>query len=173
MTLQVKLYDAVVAREGSSRLNRPLVKFVKHGGLCLAISLDRLILLRCGDVSSNPGPHQKTLSCLMQNVRSLKAFQLVDESSYESKLGILRDIAYGYDLDVICLTETWLNEAINDHEILPTAYNIYRRDRVGRSATCTSTLQRWHQPRVEGTTSCLISWKGLFTKHNYIPLHTL
>ena len=133
MTLQIKLNDAVVAREGSSRLNRPLVKFVKHGGLCLAISLDRLILLRCGDVSSNPGPHQKTLSCLMQNVRSLKAFQLVDGSSYESKLGILRDIAYGYDLDVICLTETWLNEAINDHEILPTAYNIYRRDRVGRT----------------------------------------
>ena len=51
LTLQIKLNDAVVAREGSSRLNRPLVKFVKHGGLCLAISLNRLILLRCGDVS--------------------------------------------------------------------------------------------------------------------------
>ena len=101
--------------------------------VCLAISLDRLILLHCGDVSSNRGPHQKTLSCLMQNVRSLTAFQVVDGSSYESKLGILRDIAYGYDLDVICLTETWLNEAITDHEILPTAYNIYRRDRVGRT----------------------------------------
>ena len=106
LTLQIKLNDAVVAREGSSRLNRPLVKFVKHGGLCLAISLDRLILVRCGDMSSNPGPHQKTLSCLMQNVRSLKAFEVVDGSSYESKLGILRDIAYGYDLDVICSTET-------------------------------------------------------------------
>ena len=69
----------------------------------------------------------------MQNVRSLKAFQVVDESSYESKLGILRDIAYGYDLDVICFSETWLNEAITDHEILPTAYNIYRRDRVCRT----------------------------------------
>ena len=69
----------------------------------------------------------------MQNVRSIKAFQVVDGSSYESKLGILRDIAYGYDLDVICLTETWLNEAITDHEILRTAYNIYRRDRVGRT----------------------------------------
>ena len=33
LTLQIKLNDAVVAREGSSRLNRPLVKFVKHGGL--------------------------------------------------------------------------------------------------------------------------------------------
>ena len=127
------LNNAVVAREGSSRPNRPLVKFVKHGGLSLAISLDRLILLRCGDVSTNPGPHQKTLSCFMQNVRSLKAFQAVDGSSYESKLGILRDIAYRYDLDVICLSETLLNGTIADHEILPTAYNIYRWDRVGRT----------------------------------------
>ena len=133
LSLQIKLNNAVVAREGSSRPNRPLVKFVKHGGLSLAISLDRLILLRCGDVSTNPGPHQKTLSCFMQNVRSLKAFQAVDGSSYESKLGILRDIAYGYDLDVICLSETWLNGTIADHEILPTAYNIYRWDRVGRT----------------------------------------
>ena len=39
---------------------------------------------------------------------------------------------YGLDLDVICLTETWLNESIMDHEILPTAYNIYRCDRIGR-----------------------------------------
>ena len=34
------------------------------------------------------------------------------------------------------------------------------------SATCTSTLQRWHQPRVEGTSPCHILWKGLFPKHN-------
>ena len=32
------------------------------------------------------------------------------------------------------------------------------------SATCTSTLQRWHQPRIEGTTPCPILWKGPFPK---------
>ena len=26
-----------------------------------------------------------------------------------------------------------MNEAITDHEILPTAYNTYRRDRIGRT----------------------------------------
>ena len=69
----------------------------------------------------------------MQNVRSLQAFHVAEGSSFESKLGVLQDIVHGLDLDVICLTETWLNDSIMDHEILPTAYNIqYRCDRVGR-----------------------------------------
>ena len=99
---------------------------VKHGGLCLATSVERLILLLCGDILSDPGPHQKSLSCFMQNDRSLKAFQVAEGSAFESKLGALQDI------DVICLTETWLHESIMDHEILPTAYNIFRCDRVCR-----------------------------------------
>ena len=33
-------------------------------------------------------------------------------------------------------------------------------------ATCTSTLQRWHQSRIEGTTPCPILWKGPFPKHS-------
>lgn len=65
-------------------------------------------------------------------MRSLKAFQIVEGLSFEWKLGVLQGIVYGQDLDVICLTETWLNESIVDHKILPTAYNIYRCDRVGR-----------------------------------------
>ena len=44
----------------------------------------------------------------------------------------LQDIVYGLDLDVICPTETWLNELIMDHEMLSTAYNIDRCDRVGK-----------------------------------------
>ena len=48
-------------------------------------------------------------------------------------------------------TETWLNESIMDHEILPTAYNIYRCDHVGRvgggvmtaiKSTLSSTLHK-------------------------------
>lgn len=124
--------DCVVVKEGSTKLHRPIVKMVKHGGLCLATSVERLILLRCGDILPNAGPHQESLSCFMQNVRSLKAFQVAEGLSFESKLGVLQDIVYGLDLDVIFLTETWLNESIMDREILPTAYNIYRCDRVGR-----------------------------------------
>ena len=54
------------------------------------------------------------------------------QDSFEYKSAILRDIAYGYDLDVICLTETWLNDSISDSELLPTAYNVFRKDRKSR-----------------------------------------
>ena len=31
--------------------------------------------------------------------------------------------------DIIVLTETWLNNSFNDHEILPNDFHVYRRDR--------------------------------------------
>lgn len=37
------------------------------------------------------------------------------------------------------------------------------------STACTSTLQRWHQPRVEGISSYPIMMKLLFPKHDYRP----
>ena len=49
--------DCVVVREGSTKLNRPIVKMVKHGGLCSATSVERLILLCCSNISPNPRPH--------------------------------------------------------------------------------------------------------------------
>ena len=105
-----------LCREGSAKLNRPFVKFLKHGYHCLAVNAESQIIIRCGDISINPGPNQ-SLSCFMQNARSLKAFRAV-EGSFESKLGLLQDTVYGHDFDIICLTETWLNDSINDYEIL-------------------------------------------------------
>ena len=87
-------------------------------------------LARSGDISENPGP-KYSLRCFLQNVRSLKA-AVADGDSFEYKSTLLRDIAYGYDLDVICLTETWLNDSISDSELLPTAYNVFRKDRKSR-----------------------------------------
>ena len=49
--------DCVVVREGSTKLNRPIVKMVKHGGLCSATSVERLILLCCSNISPKPRPH--------------------------------------------------------------------------------------------------------------------
>jgi len=74
----------------------------------------------------------------MRNVRSLKAIRTV-EGSFEPKLRLLQDLVYGHDFDIICLTETWLNNSINDHEILPTGYSIYRHDRAGRTGGGTLT----------------------------------
>ena len=102
--------------------------FVKHGYLLQARSIRERKILLCGDIAINPGPHPSSISCFLQNVRSLKAV-VADGGQYESKLSILQDIAYGYDLDVICLTETWLNADVLDHEVLPSGYNIYRKDR--------------------------------------------
>ena len=89
-------------------------------------------MLRSGDkaVSKNPGP--SSIKCYLQNVRSLKAAVAAEGDSFEYKTALLKDIAYGYHLDIICLTETWLNDSISNYEILPTGYDIFRRDREDR-----------------------------------------
>ena len=46
---------------------------------------------------------------------------------------LLQDLTYGFDLDIVCLTETWLNESISDFEILATGYDVYRQDRQNRT----------------------------------------
>ena len=60
-----------------------------------------------GDPHPNPGPanSSKYLSCFYQNLRSLKAV-CCDRDSYVSKLQLLQDLTYGFDLDIVCLTET-------------------------------------------------------------------
>ena len=68
----------------------------------------------------------------------MKAVRAV-ESSFESKISLLPDIVYGQDLDIICLSETWLNGSVSDQEILPVSYDIYRSDRLGRSGGGTLT----------------------------------
>ena len=119
----------------SYRKTRPLTKLVKHGFLYLGLC-SNVTLLRCGDVSSNPGPQRSSkpsLNCFLQNVRSLKAATRGNgNQSYENKMAVLQDCAYSHDLDVICLTETWLNDSISTHEILPFGYNIYRKDRLNQ-----------------------------------------
>ena len=49
-----------------------------------------------------------------------------------NKLNQFQSVIYSKDLDVICITETWLNDTISSTEILPTSYTIYRNDRINR-----------------------------------------
>lgn len=102
--------------------------FVKHGYLLQLSSMAHKEILLCSDIVTNPGPHRSSLTCFVQNTRSLKEV-VADGGIHESKLSILQDIVYGYDLDIVCLSETWLNADVLDHEILPTGYNVYRKDR--------------------------------------------
>ena len=107
-------------------------------------------LTRSGDtaVGLNPGPD--SLRCYLQNVRSLKAV-IADGDSFECKIALLKDIAYGYDLDIICLTETWLNDTISDIELFPTGYNIFRNDRKDRVGGGTLTAIKSYLPAREIT----------------------
>ncbi len=52
--------------------------------------------------------------------------------SLTNKLNKFQSYVYSKAYDIVCITETWLNEMINDNEILPENYTIYRNDRGTR-----------------------------------------
>ena len=77
-----------------------------------------LLLLCSGDIHPNPGPcNDRNLKIIHLNVRSLKDVIHAEFLNY----------------DVICLTETWLYENINDSDILiPGYHSPFRKDRLTR-----------------------------------------
>ncbi|PNF31813.1 hypothetical protein B7P43_G09329, partial [Cryptotermes secundus] len=67
----------------------------------------------------------KSASCLgiyYQNVRGLR-----------TKYVEFYDNVCSTDFDIICLTETWLNDSCYDCNIFPSRYTVYRSDRVSTS----------------------------------------
>ena len=80
-----------------------------------------LVLLCCGDVHPNPGPLSgNDLKIIHLNVRSLK-----------DKIDIIEAEFMSYD--VICITETWLNNYITDNQIsIPNFHLPFRKDRQSR-----------------------------------------
>ena len=100
--------------------SRSLVEF-----LCL------LLLLLGSDVEVNPGPSDqfKNLSIVQMNVQSL---YMVSENNPYVKLNELNTtFAIEKEVDVICITETWLHSGIDDDKLMITGYKKpYRRDRT-------------------------------------------
>jgi hypothetical protein len=89
-----------------------------------------LLLLRCGDIESNPGP----TNCILLNTRSVKSV-----NRERNKLVELQTLVNILDIKMVCLTETWLSPDIADSEILPTdKFNIHRRDRCSTGGGDTS-----------------------------------
>lgn len=68
-------------------------------------------------------PGKISLSCF--NSQSLCARKL-------TKLDELRDILSVSNVDVMCISETWLSEKISDSVLCVHGYQIIRHDRVGR-----------------------------------------
>lgn len=54
---------------------------------------------------------------------------MVEGDFFEYKIVLLKDIVYGYDFDIICFIEIWLNDFISNYEILLIGYDIFWRDR--------------------------------------------
>ena len=52
-----------------------------------------------------------------------------EDGSTTSHLSMFQELVYSENFDIITVTETWLNNAISNKEILPIGYHIVRRDR--------------------------------------------
>ena len=98
-----------------------------------------LCILLAGDVATNPGPTsdpQTTdgFKILYLNARSLKAFDHPPESASLKvcKISLLQDLVYSGNYDVVCVSETWLNNSVLNSETLPKYGTVFRRDRTDR-----------------------------------------
>ena len=98
---------------------------------------------------------QNGLKIIYLNARSLKAFVSSDEGSLckISKITLLQQLIFGSSYDVVCICETWLNNAVLNGEFLP-GYNIFRKDRTGKigggvHVAIKSELEVLHRPDLE------------------------
>lgn len=96
-----------------------------------------IILLRGGDIETNPGPdfevsfsssssNMSKNESILQNKFSLVHYNV---QSLMSKKDILFSELHHFD--VISITETWLDNRTSDQDAELPGYNTYRRDRIG------------------------------------------
>ena len=100
------------------------------------IFLCSLLILQCGDVHPNPGPdptcENKAISLCHVNIQSL---YLKSENYKRRKIDEIESILVNdHSMDIICLSETWLNDTIPDTSVDIKGYKIHRHDRVGHRA---------------------------------------
>jgi hypothetical protein len=103
-----------------------------------------LCILLSGDIATNPGPNNhftyqphtgtRTLSakCLVIKSRSLVSFHK-SNGKQSCHLSKFQELVYSEEADLVCVTETWLKNDIDNAEILPSEYTIYRKDRNSRA----------------------------------------
>ncbi len=105
----------------------------------------------CGDIHPNPGPitsgtklnhtidrdsrgSRSSMICMHMNARSLKKNILTHGNTAISNFHKFQEMVYSEAVDLMFVSETWLNDSISNQEILSFGYDIYRTDRSsGRS----------------------------------------
>ncbi|ELU07438.1 hypothetical protein CAPTEDRAFT_209437 [Capitella teleta] len=70
------------------------------------------------------GCNNKAVKGLYLNARSIAS---VNKS--RNKLVELRHLLSSFSAHILAISETWLTDAISDHEVLPDSFNVYRKDR--------------------------------------------
>ena len=87
----------------------------------------RLLLLRAGDIETNPGP-QKSIKFCHWNLNGLAAHGFV-------KIPLIEAFINTHNFDIICLSETFLDSTIpkNDENINIKGYSLLRADHPGNS----------------------------------------
>ena len=131
------------------RFSKPIATDKSHIKLTLLstrdyTNLDNFVvslLLLCGDIASHPGPVGSSESilfirCMVSNTQSLKSLKSLKKvvnndgsKALACNLHQFQDLVYSEDMDVVCVNETWLNESIDNSEILKDNYTIFRKDR--------------------------------------------
>lgn len=43
-----------------------------------------------------------------------------------------KDFVYAHNYDIICLSETWLSDAVSDNTVMLNNYNLFRHDRQNK-----------------------------------------
>lgn len=118
--------------------------YLRNLSICV---LYALLLIICGDVEVNPGPSSNNSHTTISS--DVESFSTDDDSGFTNgirnyislfHLNIQSiynklDIINGnlYDFDILCFTETWLNQSFSDDQIVLNGFQKpYRCDRVGR-----------------------------------------
>lgn len=87
------------------------------------------ILLSCGDIQSNPGPGE---AISYSHFATKKGIVLahINVRGLRSSLDGLKILTSKNPIDVLTVSETWLNSNIPNQEIDLTGYNLIRKDRI-------------------------------------------
>ena len=92
-----------------------------------------LLLILSGTVHPNPGPEHDLSICHI-NSRSLYAYDK-DLKSHMVKIDEIESVlCLENKFDIICVSETWLSNKVDDSDIHINNYTIFRKDRMEGNA---------------------------------------
>ena len=116
-------------------------RYTKRGGTCLMLPSNKfhVDLTICMDISPNPGPESSTRKCDNNNgdsvnisnrcqninIAHLNARSIKNREHYILARNLVRE----NNLDILTISELWLNNSVSDIEIEFPGYSLFRLDR--------------------------------------------